>query len=180
MHPELFPKDMMDTLDELIEKQPFGDGRVTLGFANDVWFLPKEATAPIFEKVNKSDIKTISIHGQRSPYFGGGTFVSVLMAWDWLDHRYVIAHGNKLTQEELDALRKKKACISTTPSTELQMALGSPVAFDDRPNAADICSVGVDCHSATAGNIVSELRIGLQAGRGMRNDVRFSSFDEVL
>ena len=53
--------------------------------------------------------------------------------------------------------------ISTTPSTELQMALGTPACFRD--DVSSQASFGVDCHSATAASIASEMRMGLQSAR---------------
>jgi cytosine/adenosine deaminase-related metal-dependent hydrolase len=59
------------------------------------------------------------------------------------------------------------AFVSCTPDTELQMALGQPVCF--REGMSPICSLGIDCHSNNSSDIMTQMRLGLQAERGRRN-----------
>jgi cytosine/adenosine deaminase-related metal-dependent hydrolase len=62
---------------------------------------------------------------------------------------------------------KSGAHVSSTPSTELQMALGDPVCF--RSDFQSISSLGIDCHSVTSADIPGQMRMALQTARGIRN-----------
>ena len=66
MAPDLLPEWVMAHLDALASKAPFGDGRVSLGFAFDGFFLPKEVVIPLFDKVKSLGIKVITTHYGRS------------------------------------------------------------------------------------------------------------------
>lgn len=48
------------------------------------------------------------------------------------------------------------------------MGLGYPVCF--REDTTSISSLGIDCHSNNGPSIVNQMRLGLQAERGIRND----------
>ncbi|KAJ7861462.1 hypothetical protein B0H14DRAFT_3617617 [Mycena olivaceomarginata] len=120
-------------LAELSEKQPFGDGRVRLGFAFEGSFLPKDVVIGIFEKVRRLGIKIITSHYTRNPVFDAPPEDPVQLA---------AANGH----------------ISSTPEVELQMGIGTPVCF--RLDLHEIASLGVDCHSNNLGNILSQMRAG--------------------
>lgn len=67
------------TLEELARQAPFGDGRVTLGVAFDLWFLPKEVLVPLFENIKKMGISHITSHTSPAP---PGTFlIASLSHW---------------------------------------------------------------------------------------------------
>jgi cytosine/adenosine deaminase-related metal-dependent hydrolase len=59
--------------------------------------------------------------------------------------------------------------VSSTPSTELQMGFGHPVALNPSLNLDSNCSLGIDCHSNSSASIVSEMRLLLQHSRGTYN-----------
>ncbi len=59
---DLMPAWVMDQLEELGHQAPFGDGRVELGFAFDLFFLPKEMVVGIFEQARKIGVKLITSH----------------------------------------------------------------------------------------------------------------------
>lgn len=61
-----FPKWMRDQLDELAANGPFGNGRVSIGFAFDNLFLPKDELVDIFEHVKALGIKVITTHYVRN------------------------------------------------------------------------------------------------------------------
>ena len=81
MKPYLLEPWVMETLEELASKAPFGNGRVSLGFAFDGWFLPKEMIVDVFEKVKKMGIKLITTHYVRGVLSGEMTFLSALVVW---------------------------------------------------------------------------------------------------
>lgn len=60
----------MEILDELAAKAPFGDGRVTLGFAFDHLYLPKEVLAGIYAHVKSLGIKVNTTHYVRNAITG--------------------------------------------------------------------------------------------------------------
>ena len=67
---DLIPGWMTEQLGELAQKQPFGDGRVNLGWAFDLLFLPKEVVVPLYEKVRELGIKLITTHMCKNLIFG--------------------------------------------------------------------------------------------------------------
>lgn len=75
MKPYLLEPWVMETLGELASKAPFGNGRVSLGFAFDGWFLPKEMIMDVFENVKKMGIKLITTHYVRGVLSGKALFL---------------------------------------------------------------------------------------------------------
>ncbi|KAJ7311703.1 hypothetical protein DFH08DRAFT_918078 [Mycena albidolilacea] len=133
MATSLMPDWFHAQLAELAEKQPFGDGRVSLGFAFEGSFLPKDVVIGNFEKVRRLGIKLITSHYTRNPVFDAPPEYPVQLA---------AANGH----------------ISSTPEVELQMGIGTPVCF--RPDLHEIASLGVDCHSSNSGDILIPRDIG--------------------
>jgi hypothetical protein len=70
MSQNMLPDWVMNTLVELASSAPFGDGRVSLGFAFDGLFLPKEIVIDLFNKVKSLGIKLITAHSCPHPLFG--------------------------------------------------------------------------------------------------------------
>lgn len=176
-HPNPLEDWVMQTFSELCDAGPFGDGRVTMGFAWDLWFLPKEVRDGIFDVVNKKGIRTVTSH---SP-----TLLSItkmVHQVGLLDERMILSHGGTITKEDAELIRKTGAHVSATPSTEMQMAMGRAVCFDagfpgddshgERVGVQANSSFGVDCHSNNAGSIISEARLGLQDARNHFNEYR--------
>lgn len=77
----------------------------------------------------------------------------------------LLSHANNLSSENLKLLRESGASVSATPSTELQMSHGDPVCL----TALDCSSLGVDCHSACASFMPTQMMLALQMGRAERN-----------
>ena len=173
----------MQTFAELAAQAPFGDGRVTLGFAFDLWFLPAPVVQGVFEQVKNSGVKTITTHHLKIPYTcsGGPNGVpKLLKELELLDERMIISHANGSDKEEMNLIKANGAHISSTPSTELHMGMGRPVCFDASfldggangklAGNQDVASLGIDCHTNNAGSIVSEARLGLQNARNHFNE----------
>ena len=71
--------------------------------------------------------------------------------------------------DEAALLLKANSRVSVTPSTELQMGLGEPVAFQSKLGIQSHCSLGIDCHSNNTASIPGEMRLLLQSARGTYN-----------
>jgi cytosine/adenosine deaminase-related metal-dependent hydrolase len=176
-HPNPFEEWAMQTFNELADNGPFGDGRVTLGFAFDLWFLPAEIIKGIFAQVNAKGIKTITCHGSVAL---GLDVVQHLSNAGLLDDRIIVSHGGTIVKADAELMKAAGAFVSSTPSTELQMAMGRPYCFDasfqdggvsgDSIGLQDNASLGVDCHACTAGSIISEAKLGLQNARNHYNE----------
>jgi cytosine/adenosine deaminase-related metal-dependent hydrolase len=177
---------VMKTFEELADQAnagEFGDGRVTLGFAWDLWFLPPPVLQGIFGKVKAKGVKTITTHYVSNPQMGGGWDGGVpkmLSDLGLFDERFILSHSNGCDAEAVERIKKAGAHVSSTPSTELQMTMGRPVCFDasfldggasgKAVGAQDVASLGVDCHSNNAASIVGEARVGLQNARNNFNE----------
>lgn len=48
------------------------------------------------------------------------------------------------------------------------MGQGLPVCFRD--DMKDQCSLGVDCHSNNSSDMITQMRLGLQSARAIRNE----------
>lgn len=67
---DLIPDWFMRQLGELATQQPFGNGRVYLGWGFDLLSLPSEVVVPMYEKVRKMGIKLITTHMLKNAVFG--------------------------------------------------------------------------------------------------------------
>ncbi|KAF2662600.1 Metallo-dependent hydrolase [Lophiostoma macrostomum CBS 122681] len=174
---------VMQTFSELASQGPFGNGRVSLGFAWDFWFLPPEAIKDVFAKVKEADVKIWTTHHVPRPQFGGGWpggLLQILKAQGLLDERALISHATGSSKADMDLIREAGAHVSSTPSTEMQMTHGRVVCFDagfldggptgNEAGIQDNASLGVDCHSNNSASIVAEARLGLQTARLMYNE----------
>ncbi|KAK6007236.1 hypothetical protein QM012_006244 [Aureobasidium pullulans] len=171
MNNNILADDVINNLEELASAAPFGDGRVTLGVAFDAWFLPKPSIISLFDKVAKLGIRTITSHSVRTPSFGAsGSLPKLIDSYGLLDDRFLLSHSNNMTPEEVELCHSKGFWISSTPGTELQMAHGSPVCFDDKIGVQSKCSLGVDCHSNNSGDLMTQMRLALQSARGRSNE----------
>ncbi len=78
-------------------------------------------------------------------------------------------HCNFSSDEELKMIRDSGGAVSCTPETELQMAMGFPVI--GRLMALGMApSLGIDIVSDYSGDMFSQMRIGLQVERALRNE----------
>lgn len=162
----------MGTFEELVEASPQGDGRVTIGFAFDAFqYLPKQYLDMLMSKLAEFKIPLITIHYCRGPIMMGGQSIPKAIE-HIVDERFLIAHSSNMTKEDGVLYKEKGVHISTTPSTELQMAMGFPLpAFREDLDVTDLCSLGVDCHSNNSAYIPGEARLALQSARAARGQV---------
>ncbi|KAK4941642.1 hypothetical protein LTR10_018520 [Elasticomyces elasticus] len=155
----------VNTLEKLSREAPFGDGRVTLGLAFDGWFLPKEVLVPLFDQISKMGIKHITTHHMPPPP-GVPSSVETMEAYGLLTSSVLLSHANMLSPNDISLIKKRKAHISSTPSVELQMAMGTPACFDSQRDVQACSSLGLDCHNVTLASIPAEMRAALANARG--------------
>ncbi|KAM0190686.1 hypothetical protein ACHAPA_010612 [Fusarium lateritium] len=156
----------LDGLESLGKTAPFGDGRVTMGLAFDLWFLPEPMIQDIFKRAREAGIDFATTHAVRSPQIGMNDVIQQVKGFGLLDKHMLFSHATGHPAESIKAVADAGGYISSTPSTELQMSLGYPVCLnDDFPQAQACSSLGIDCHSNQASSIVYEMRMGLQASR---------------
>jgi cytosine/adenosine deaminase-related metal-dependent hydrolase len=170
MNPDMLAPWVMDELQELGGKAPFGNSRVTIGLAFDLWFLPEQVIKELFKRAREAGVDLATTHAVSNPQMGSYDLVQQIKSLGLLDNRMLFSHLNGYSAESVKDLTDAGARISSTPSTEMQMALGDPVCLnDDLPKAQAQSSLGIDCHSNQASSIVYEMRLGLQASRAKHN-----------
>lgn len=159
----------LPTLEELAKAAPWGNGRVTLGFAFDGFpYLPHEYLDPLMAKLAEYKISHIQTHINWKP--GKPSLPKMLDDKKILDKRFLMSHSN-MTKEDADLYRERGVHYSSTPSTEMQMSLAFPVAcFRDDLGVKDLGSLGVDCHTNNSSFIPGEARIGLQGARAAKGE----------
>ncbi|KAI9836509.1 MAG: hypothetical protein M1837_003301 [Sclerophora amabilis] len=164
---DLMPEWAMGQLEEWARQQPFGEGRVRLGFAFDAFFLPKEVVQGVFEKVRSWGIKLITTHYVRNAIQSADERAVLMDSWGLLKNDILFSHSGQATSEDARLMKAAGAYTSATPDTELQMAIGQCVCF--RPDMQEISSLGIDCHSNNSADILTQMRLALQNGRALRN-----------
>jgi cytosine/adenosine deaminase-related metal-dependent hydrolase len=145
------------------------DALVTMGVAlTEVGLLPFEQT--IAEARSARDL------GVPSVLHTGCTWGSLVTEGiPELDHHHLLlaeqvhVHCNTLDERNLRRLADNHCKVSSTPETEIQMGMGHPVIrrvleLGMRP------SLSCDVMSSNSGDMFSQMRIGLQFERCMRND----------
>lgn len=164
----------MQTFERLAASKALTDpnSRVQLGFGWDFYFLSKNITSAVFAKVPSLGARIITSHFIRHLLdLDGESLVSKLQRDGLLRSDMVLSHAGGATHEDVQMLREANSFISATPSTEEAMQVGPTVPFRDHlPGVNKICSLGVDCHSATSSSLVNEMRQVLQMARGRDNE----------
>jgi cytosine/adenosine deaminase-related metal-dependent hydrolase len=176
INPNALGDHVLPKFDELAAQSPWGNGRVTLGFAFDGFrFLPNDVLGSLMAKLKENRVQLITYHYSRVPNQGLASQTVALAEKGILDERWLVSHGGNPDQKDADVYRKYGMHVSSTPSTELQMAMGSPVAaFRDDLGKSFVqsCGLGIDCHSNNSAFMPGEARIGLQSARASRGEVR--------
>lgn len=145
------------------------DDLLAFGFApSEVTAVPLDVSREEIALARELAAHRISMHVAMGAYDGGGEFVRQLGDAGELDEDCLFVHGSSLTDVELAYLADTGAALSVTPETELQMAMGHPVAA--RAAAAGVrTSLGIDIVSNYAGDMQAQMRLLLQAQRGIEN-----------
>jgi cytosine/adenosine deaminase-related metal-dependent hydrolase len=145
------------------------EGLVTMGVAlTEVGLLPFEQTIAEARSARELEIPSVL-------HTGCSWGSSLTEGIAELDHHGLLApeqvhvHCNTLDERDLRRLAERACKISSSPETELQMGMGHPVIrraleLGMRP------SLSCDVASSNSGDMFSQMRIGLQFERCMRND----------
>jgi cytosine/adenosine deaminase-related metal-dependent hydrolase len=153
------------------------DGLVTMGVAlTEVGLLPFEQTIAEARSARELEIPSVLHTG-----CSWGSALTEGLAE--LDHHGLLApeqvhvHCNTLDERDFRRLAAHECKISSSPETEIQMGMGHPVirrALEHgmRP------SLSCDVASSNSGDMFSQMRIGLQFERCMRNDA-FNARNEL-
>lgn len=154
---------VMDAFKSLTAGGPYGNGRVTIGFATDNLFLPGDSLKSYFEGVRAASAHLITTHGTGGPIRDNGpSALQTLDSHGLLGKDILVSHANFPKEEDAALLRKSGASISSTPNTELQMGY-PPIAL--LPEFEDHASLGVDCHSWGTASMATQMRLQLQYAR---------------
>ncbi|OAA56301.1 Metal-dependent hydrolase, composite domain protein [Niveomyces insectorum RCEF 264] len=106
----------------------------------------------------------VTAHVSLGKYNRGTHFVRQLAERQLLGPDLVFSHGSTLATDELEAIGKAGASLSSTPDTELQMGMGFPVAFAAEAHGCT-ASIGIDIVSNNASDMFAQMRLLLQAQR---------------
>lgn len=145
------------------------DALVTMGVAlTEVGLLPFEQTIAEARSAKELAIPSVLHTGCTwgSPLTGG---IAELAHHGLLASEQVHVHCNTLDERNLARLAEHDCKLSASPETELQMGMGRPVigralALGMRP------SLSCDVASSNSGDMFSQMRLGLQFERSVRND----------
>ena len=162
---DFLPQWLWDQLEQLAKSQPFGNGRVMLGFGYDLWFLPKDKVTELWNKVRGWGVKLLTAHYCKNRIFGHTSVPALLKEYDLLKSDVLIAHGSQASAEDGKMLTEAGVYVAVTPESEAQMALGSPMTFQKD----FLTSLGVDCHFIGASDLPSQMRLALHLERQSRN-----------
>src|SRR5580700_7206114 len=79
------------------------------------------------------------------------------------------AHGNMLTDQELDLIAASRGTLSITPSTDMLMQFGTFPGTGPALERAIVCGFGVDTICSAGTDLFSEMRLALAAERSRAN-----------
>jgi len=148
--------------------QRFGraSGPMSLGVAlTEAKLVPPEATAAEIAFARGLGLPITAHMGTLST----PDAVAQLAAQKLLGPDMLHVHCNFSSDDELKMIRDSGGAVSCTPETELQMGMGFPVI--GRLLALGMApSLGIDIVSDYSGDMFSQMRIGLQTERALRNE----------
>ncbi|KAK6331435.1 hypothetical protein TWF730_004517 [Orbilia blumenaviensis] len=151
-----------------LASQQHANGRVEIGFGYDLFFVGEETNRAIFKTVRDAGAKLITTHwSNKSPVFGSWSTITIMDKQDLAGPDILVSHGNQMGDDDAAIFKKHGMSVAATPMTELQMGLGLPMCYD--PRFKDRSGLGVDCHSSGAGDMITQMRVSLQAERGIFN-----------
>ncbi|OIJ26374.1 amidohydrolase family protein [Nocardioides luteus] len=152
------------------ERLPADDGLIRFGITgSDFLFAPLHYTVPEVELARRLDAHRFSVHVANGPFARGTRYVSRLLAKGLVDDRTLFVHGNVLSHRDLARIASVGASISMTPESEMQMGMGTPIWASAR-NAGVACGLGVDIVSGGSGDLFTQMRLALAAGRMAAHD----------
>lgn len=152
------------------ERLPANDGLIRFGISgSEFLFAPLHYTVPEVELARRLDAHRFSVHVANGPFARGTRYVTRLLAKGLVDDRTLFVHGNVLSRADLSRIASVGASISVTPESEMQMGMGTPI-WPSARNAGVACGLGVDVVSGGSGDLFTQMRLALAAGRMAAND----------
>ncbi|WP_339539553.1 amidohydrolase family protein [Pseudomonas sp. RA_15y_Pfl2_54] len=146
------------------------DGLIRFGLgASEFLFAPLHFTEAEVRLARNLDAHRYSIHVANGPFARGTRYVTRMLSKGLVDDRTLFVHGNVLTKDDLSRIASLGATLSVTPESEMQMGMGTPVW----PLARELgvpCGLGADIVSGGSGDIFTQIRLALAAGRMAAND----------
>lgn len=145
-------------------------GRIRFGIgASEFLFAPLHYTATEVTLARQLGAHRFSIHAANGPFARGTRYVTRMLAKGLVDERTLFVHGNVLTRRDLARIKDLGATLSVTPESEMQMGMGTP----NWPLARELgvpCGIGADIVSGGSGDLFTQMRLALAAGRMAAND----------
>lgn len=152
------------------ERLSSADGLIRFGIGgSEFLFAPLAYTVKEVQLARQLDAHRFSVHVANGPFAKGTRYVTRLLDHGLVDERTLFVHGNVLTREDLSRIKAAGASISVTPESEMQMGMGTPVW----PLAREVgvaCGLGADIVSGGSGDLFTQMRLALVAGRMAAND----------
>lgn len=146
------------------------EGLIRFGLgASEFLFAPLHYTEAEIELSRRLGAHKFSIHVANGPFARGTRYVTRLLSKGLVDETTLFVHGNILTKDDLTRIRDSGAAVSVTPESEMQMGMGTPIW----PLAKEIgvrCGFGADIVSGGSGDLFTQMRLALAAGRLAAND----------
>ncbi|KAH8816440.1 putative metal-dependent hydrolase [Xylogone sp. PMI_703] len=162
---EFLPPWLYAQIEKLAKAQPFGNGRIQLGFGFDLWRLPREKVVELWEKVRSLGVKLLSTHYCKNHIFGLHSIPQLIQDYGLLKSDVLIAHATQASVEDRKLMKDAGVYVAVTPESEGQMALGLPLTFQ-----GDVeISLGVDCHFLGPSDLPAQMRLALQLERQDHN-----------
>ena len=147
-----------------------GGGRIRFAIAaSEFLFAPLQYTAREVDLARNLNAHLFSIHVANGPFARGTRYVTRMLAKGLVDERTLFVHGNVLTRKDLSRIRDLGARLAVTPESEMQMGMGTPIW----PLAREVgvpCGLGADIVSGGSGDLFTQMRLALAAGRMAAND----------
>lgn len=152
------------------ERLSSNEGLIRFGIAgSEFLFAPLPYTVKEVQLARQLDAHRFSVHVANGPFAKGTRYVTRLLDHGLIDERTLFVHGNVLTREDLSRIKAVGASLSVTPESEMQMGMGTPVW----PLAREVgvaCGLGADIVSGGSGDLFTQMRLALVAGRMAAND----------
>jgi len=152
------------------ERLPGSDGLIRFGVSgSDFLFAPLHYTLAEVELARRLDAHRFSVHVANGPFARGTRYVTRMLTKGLVDERTLLVHGNVLAERDLKRIADLGASISVTPESEMQMGMGTSV-WPRARQAGVACGLGVDIVSGGSGDLFTQMRLALAAGRMAAND----------
>ena len=141
------------------------DQLLRFGFApTEVERVPIEQSIDEIQHGRSLGAAIVTAHVGLAKYDIGNYVVRTLAERNLLGSDLVFSHGSSLAEDELQAIKRSGASLSSTPDTDLQMGMGFPIAFAAEAHGCT-ASIGIDITSNNPADMFGQIRLLLQSQR---------------